>query len=152
MDKYYSYLHCTPNGYPFYVGSGKNNRCYDFSGRHVNHKSITEKYGKQNISVFVFPCESKDQARLDEKQQIIQLRKEGYSLVNIHPAPIYEKIPNISQYDYNAKLAEQARKRRAMYYRLHINKGLTATALAKQYGVTHQCMSKMLRRAKEDLE
>ena len=58
---------------------------------------------------------------------------------------------NPSQARYNEKLAEQARKRRAMYYRLHINKGLTATELARRYGVSHQCMSLMLRRAKRDL-
>ena len=59
---------------------------------------------------------------------------------------------NPSQAKFNAQLAEKARKRRAMFLRLHINKNLSATELARRYGMTHQCMSKMLRRAKEDLE
>ena len=59
---------------------------------------------------------------------------------------------NPSQTRYNAKIAEQARKRRAMFYRMHLKQGLTATELARRYGVTHQCMSAMLRKAKKDLE
>lgn len=58
---------------------------------------------------------------------------------------------NPSQARHNAKVADVARKRRAMYYRLHINKGLTVSDLARRFGVTRQCMSVMLRRAKEDV-
>lgn len=58
---------------------------------------------------------------------------------------------NQSQARHNAKVAEQARKRRAIYYRLHINKRLTVSDLARRYGVTRQCMSIILRRAKEDI-
>ena len=57
---------------------------------------------------------------------------------------------NPSQARHNAKVAEQARKRRAMYYRLHTTKGLSVSDLARRYGVTRQCMSVMIRRAKED--
>ena len=59
---------------------------------------------------------------------------------------------NTSQSRHNAKVAEQARKRRAMYYHLHISKGYSAIELAKKYGVTRQCMGVMLKRAKEDLK
>ncbi|OFZ69073.1 MAG: hypothetical protein A2V79_11670 [Betaproteobacteria bacterium RBG_16_56_24] len=51
---------------------------------------------------------------------------------------------------FNKKLAEQARKRRTMFYRLHINKKLSATELAKRYGMSRQCMSLMLNRAKAE--
>jgi len=40
------------------------------------------KYGKQNIQVFIFDCESECQAFSDEIQQIKQLRDEGLPLVN----------------------------------------------------------------------
>lgn len=58
---------------------------------------------------------------------------------------------NPSQARYNARVAERARKRRAMFYRLHISKRLSAAELARQYGMTRACMSVMLRRAKDDL-
>ena len=57
---------------------------------------------------------------------------------------------NPSQARHNAKVAEKARKRRAMYYRLHITNGLSVSDLARRYKVSRQCMSVMLRRAKED--
>ena len=43
------------------------------------HKRMIKKYG---VEIFVFPCESEEQAFADEIQQIAQLRAEGYELVN----------------------------------------------------------------------
>jgi len=43
------------------------------------HKRMIKKYG---VKIFVFPCESEEQAFADEIQQIAQLRREGYELVN----------------------------------------------------------------------
>lgn len=50
---------------------------------------------------------------------------------------------------HNEKLAAQGRKRRAKYLRLNTTgkNPLTATELAKQFGISHQRMSYMLRRA-----
>ena len=49
---------------------------------------------------------------------------------------------------YNAKQAELARKRRAMYYRLHTQKNITGSALARRFGISHQRMNFLLRLAK----
>jgi glutathione peroxidase-family protein len=35
---------------------------------------VVNKYGKEDIQVFLFPCESEEQAFADEIQQIAQLR------------------------------------------------------------------------------
>lgn len=43
------------------------------------HKRMIKKYG---VEIFVFPCDSEEQAFADEIQQIAQLRAEGYELVN----------------------------------------------------------------------
>lgn len=54
---------------------------------------------------------------------------------------------------HNKKLAEQARKRRAMFYRLHTRKKspLSGVALAKLYRVSKQRMQFMLRLAESEL-
>src|ERR1035437_2666382 len=83
MTTFYTYLHCKPDGIPFYCGKGFGDRAFKFnSGRNKHHNNIVEKYGKVNIGVFVFPCESETQAFADEIQHIAQLRREGYELCN----------------------------------------------------------------------
>lgn len=81
---FYVYLHCKPDGTPFYVGKGQGNRYREFSkGRNPHHKRIVAKYGKAQIRVAVFPCASESEALEDEKLHIAQLRAEGYELANI---------------------------------------------------------------------
>jgi hypothetical protein len=58
---------------------------------------------------------------------------------------------------HNKKLAEQGRKRRAMYYRLwnkgdKSNKGLSSSDLARRYRVSRARMSILLTQAVEDLK
>jgi predicted DNA-binding protein YlxM (UPF0122 family) len=52
----------------------------------------------------------------------------------------------------NITLAELSRKRRAMYYKLHILKDISCADLARKYGVSRQRMSILLKLAKEDLK
>jgi hypothetical protein len=86
MTQFYTYLHCKPNGDPFYVGKGcdsvNTKRSHRFSCRNQHHKNIVAKYGRKNIGVFIFPCDSEEQAFADERQQISQLRHDGYELCN----------------------------------------------------------------------
>ena len=82
---YYTYLHCKPDGTPFYVGKGKGRRAIRvMQKRNPFHSCIVQKYGKDNIGVFIFPCASEEQALSDEIQQIAQLRREGYKLANFN--------------------------------------------------------------------
>jgi hypothetical protein len=84
MKQFYTYLHCKPDGTPFYVGKGSGKRSHDFriSKRNLHHSHTIKKYGAKNILVYIFNCESEDQSMSDEIQQIAQLRHEGYKLCN----------------------------------------------------------------------
>jgi len=80
--QFYTYLHCRPDGTPFYVGKGFGGRAHNLTRRNPHHRNIIVKHGKENIWVFVFPCDSEYQALSDEVRQIAQLRREGYALCN----------------------------------------------------------------------
>lgn len=80
---FYVYLHCKPDGSPFYVGKGFGKRARRMKhSRNGRHRSIVEACGRENIGVFVFPCSSEDEALADERRHIAQLRAEGYQLAN----------------------------------------------------------------------
>lgn len=87
--RFYTYLHCLPDGTPFYVGkgcdqTGHGRRSHTFgTGRHKTHKEIVERYGRKNIKIYIFECDSEEEALADEIQQIAGLRRDGYELVNI---------------------------------------------------------------------
>ena len=86
MKSYYTYLHCKPDGTPFYVGKGEvsRKRGYDFTqSRNRHYRAIVEKYGRESIQDFVFPCDSEQQAFNDEVQQIACLRNLGVRLCNM---------------------------------------------------------------------
>lgn len=82
MRQFYTYLHCKPDGTPFYVGKGTAGRAWSFCRRNRQHVSTVAKYGRANIRVYVFHCDSEAQAFADEVQQIAQLRAEGCELAN----------------------------------------------------------------------
>ncbi len=81
--QFYTYLHCKPDGTPFYVGKGFGNRALNLTRRrNPFHQAIVAKYGKENIRVFVFECDSEERALSDEIIQIADLRRAGYNLCN----------------------------------------------------------------------
>jgi hypothetical protein len=81
--QFYTYLHCRPNGDIFYVGKGSGYRAFNLKRRNKHHTNIINKYGRENILVYLFYCTSERQAFDDEISQISQLRREGYLLVNV---------------------------------------------------------------------
>lgn len=84
MTQFYAYLHCKPDGIPFYVGKGHGKRSHDFVDRkNQHHKNIVEKYGAHNIVVWQFDCTDENSAFTLEKYLIAHYRRIGMKLCNL---------------------------------------------------------------------
>ncbi len=79
---FYTYLHCTPDWTPFYVGKGFGRRAYRFSRRNKHHTGIVKKYGEENIIIRVFFFKSEQEAFDDERAKIADLRKQKIIIAN----------------------------------------------------------------------
>lgn len=79
-----AYLHCKPDGTPFYVGKGTVKRSRDlYTSRSEWHKRIINKYGRENIRIQFMECSTEDFAFQLEIGLIKTLRRNGFELCNI---------------------------------------------------------------------
>lgn len=79
-----AYVHCRPDGTPFYVGKGDAVRVSTkkrYHNRH--HMNILNKYGEENVLVGKFECSTEDIAFDLERGLIKRLRKMGVCIVNL---------------------------------------------------------------------
>jgi hypothetical protein len=80
---FYVYLHCRPDGTPFYVGKGRGRRAFELEyRRNPHHRNIIAKYGAANIVIQQFPVASEAEAFALECQKIAELRAAGVKLAN----------------------------------------------------------------------
>jgi hypothetical protein len=81
---FYAYIHCKPDGTPFYVGKGDEARV-SYKKRHHNnhHMNILLKYGEENILVGKSECSSEEISFELERGLIKRLRKMGVPIVNL---------------------------------------------------------------------
>jgi hypothetical protein len=78
----FAYIHCKPDGVPFYVGKGALRRAKYLGDRNPYHKSIVAKHGKKNILIGQLECSSDEIAFELEKGLIKCLRASGVELTN----------------------------------------------------------------------
>lgn len=83
MKQFYVYMHCKPNGDPFYIGKGTGKRSHLFTGRNKHHKAIVAKYGQENIEVIVIKKDSEEAAFKSEIRLIKMIRWAGFRLANV---------------------------------------------------------------------
>jgi len=85
MQQFYTYVHCRPNGEPFYVGKGYGHRAFKLLGseRNIYHKRVVAKYGRGNIAIYVYTCESEQLALDFEVELIAYFRSQGIKLCNM---------------------------------------------------------------------
>lgn len=79
----YAYVHCKPDGTPFYVGKGVRSRYKNFKYRNTYHKRIVAKYGQENILIGVIPCSNNENALALEIGLIKCVKRMGYTLTNL---------------------------------------------------------------------
>lgn len=81
---FYAYIHCKPDGMPFYVGKGSENRTKRVQRKANNwHCNIVNKYGEKNILVGKIECFSEQIAFDLEIGLIKRLRAMQIHLVNM---------------------------------------------------------------------
>ena len=78
----FAYIHCKPDGTPFYVGKGALRRAKYFGERNDYHQAIVNKYGRKNILVGMWACSDHETAYELERGLIKRLRAMGTSLAN----------------------------------------------------------------------
>jgi len=82
MSTRYAYIHCKPDGTPFYVGKGALRRAKYLGERNPYHQAVVEKYGKQNILVGKLECSSDEVAFELERGLIKCIKSMGVRLTN----------------------------------------------------------------------
>lgn len=83
MTNFFAYIHCKPDGTPFYVGKGVRTRYKNFNCRNQYHKKVVAKYGQENILIGKIDC-STNEAALDLEIGLIKcLKRMGRSLTNL---------------------------------------------------------------------
>lgn len=81
----YAYIHCKPDGTPFYVGKGTLKRANNLHHRHRNayHGKTVSKYGKEHILIGSIEC-SKEQIAFDLEIGLIKcFKRAGIKLTNM---------------------------------------------------------------------
>ena len=78
----YAYIHCKPDGTPFYVGKGKLRRAKYFGERNSHHSAIVHKYGANNLLFGMLECSSEARALSLEVGLIKCLKRSGVELCN----------------------------------------------------------------------
>jgi hypothetical protein len=82
-DCYLTYLHCRPDGSPFYVGKGKVERMNRTKRNNPYHTNVVNKYGKDNILKGFLPCSTEAIALELEVGMIKCFKRMGVKLTNM---------------------------------------------------------------------
>jgi hypothetical protein len=104
----FAYIHCKPDGTPFYVGKGAWRRVRYYGERNPHHKNVVAKYGKENLFYGALECSNDKTAYTLEQGLIKCLRRSDVSLVNRTDGGDGGRNPTP---ETRAKLSEAAKKR-----------------------------------------
>jgi hypothetical protein len=81
---FYAYIHCKPDGTPFYVGKGNENRIKRIKRvSNPHHTNIVNKYGIENILVGKMECSTEAISLSLERGLIKRLKIMGFDIANL---------------------------------------------------------------------
>ena len=104
----FAYIHCKPDGIPFYVGKGALRRVNYLGERNPFHQSIVKKYGNTNILIGKLEC-SDDKTAFELERGLIKcIKSMEVKLVNFTDGG--EGGPNPTP-ETRKKLSDAAKKR-----------------------------------------
>ena len=104
----FAYIHCKPDGIPFYVGKGALRRVNYLGERNPFHQSIVKKYGNKNILIGKLEC-SDDKTAFELERGLIKcIKSMEVKLVNFTDGG--EGGPNPTP-ETRKKLSDAAKKR-----------------------------------------
>lgn len=112
----FAYVHCKPDGTPFYVGKGALRRAKYLGERNDYHKAVVNKYGRKNILIGMLACSDHETAYELERGLIKRLRAMGVSLANFTAGgdggkdPCPETRKRISEAAKARGISEECRK------------------------------------------
>jgi len=78
-----AYLHCRPDGTPFYVGKGTEKRMRKLKRNNLYHSNIVSKHGSESILTGFLPCSDEATAFELEKGLIKRIKAIGIRLANM---------------------------------------------------------------------
>jgi len=104
----FAYIHCKPDGTPFYVGKGKLRRVKYLGERNPHHRAVVNKYGKEKILIGKLECSSDEIAFELEKGIIKCLKASGIELTNFTEGGEGGKNPTP---ETRKRMSEAAKKR-----------------------------------------
>jgi hypothetical protein len=108
MSTSYAYLHCKPDGTPFYVGKGALRRAKYLGERNPHHLATVKKYGKENILIGKLECSNAKIAYELERGLIKCIKNMGIRLTNFTEGGEGGFSPVL---ETRKKLSEAAKKR-----------------------------------------
>lgn len=104
----FAYIHCKPDGTPFYVGKGALRRAKYLGERNPHHQATVKKYGRAKILVGMMEC-SNNEIAFDLERGIIKcLRRAGVTLTNFTDGGEGGRNPTL---ETRKRLSEAAKKR-----------------------------------------
>ena len=104
----YAYIHCKPDGTPFYVGKGKLRRAKYLGERNPYHRAVVQKYGASSILIGMLECSSEKIAYSLEEGLIKCLRRSKIQLCNFTSGGDGGRNPTL---ETRKRLSEAAKKR-----------------------------------------